>query len=126
MHGLRINDLAPQGFLAYDLRDFLALLGDDANTLLWHVVGDVWATGERSDELEKLADSKERVPSGRLIELASAVTQVIDGEFAGYLPQDDEPWVIIRAIDSSYYEFICRAPEILRRARDRFVHAIDC
>ena len=45
MHGLRINDLTPQGFLACDLRVFLALLGDDVKPLMWDVVGDVWATG---------------------------------------------------------------------------------
>ena len=126
MHGLRIKDLVSQGFLACDLRDFLALLGDAARPLQWRVSGDVWATGERSEELESLADSGECVSNDVLTELARAVSQVVDGEFVGYQPGDDAPWVIIRAIDSSFYEFFCREPSVLQRTRDRFVEVTDC
>ncbi len=126
MHGLRIKDLAPQGFLACDLRDFLKLLGEAACPLRWRVSGDVWATGPQSEELESIANSDLRITSEKLAELAQAVNQVIDGEFVGYLPGEDEPWVIIQAIDSSYYEFFCSEPSMLQRARDRFVDVVDC
>jgi hypothetical protein len=126
MNGVRIKDLVPQGFLACDLRDFLALLGDAALPLQWRVSRDVWATGKRSDELESLADEDVRISTEKLSELARAVTQVIDGDFAGYEPNVDEPWVLIRAVDSSYYEFFCDEPAVLQKVRKRFVEVSNC
>ncbi len=102
------------------------MLDDTAFELRWLVVGKVWATGERCLELEALADSELTVTNHKLVELACAVTQVIDGEFVRYKPGETEPWVIIRAIDSTYYEFICRDKAVLDRARDLFGEVTEC
>jgi hypothetical protein len=126
MRGIRVKDLVAQGYLACDLRDFLDLLGATAVSSQWLVSGDVWATGERSQELEALGDVPTRIPGLLLRELADGVTQVIDGEFAGYEGTDAEPWVISRAVDSSYYELFCREKASLRKARERFRNVCDC
>jgi len=126
MRGLRIKDKAPRGYLACDLRDFFEILGASASGLRWLVVGDVWATGERSQELESLANSGKHVSTDKLKELAEAVTQVIDGEFAGYRLGDEAPWVIVRAIDSAYFELMCGDEAILENVRKRFADVSAC
>jgi hypothetical protein len=126
MHGIRVKDLAPQGHLSCDLRDFLDLLGDTADSSQWRVTGDVWAIGTQAEELEACGDAPTPIPGFRLRQLASAVSQVIDGEFTGFRADDHHPWVVIRAVDSSYYEFFCQEPAILKRARERFRDTAEC
>lgn len=126
MKGIRVKDLVPQGYLAFDLRDFLDLLGEAAYSSHWLISGEVWATGDRAQELEALADGLTRIPGVRLRELAGAVHQVIEGEFAGFNAAEAEPWVAIHAVDSSYYEFFCRDDAILQTVKERFRAVAEC
>lgn len=126
MHGIRVRDLAPQGYLACDLRDFLDLLGEATDCSQWLVSEDTWAIGDRADELETLGDGLTRIPGSQLRALAGAVTQVIDGEFTGYKPAETRPWVVIRAVDSSFYEFFCCEATMLQKARESFRAIVEC
>jgi hypothetical protein len=118
MRGIIVRDLVPAGFLQHDLADYLDLLGDIASGSLWGVDG-VWATGPRSDELATL-NGREGVPGSLLCELARSVDQVIDGEFRCHLTGEGEPWAVVRAVDSTRYEFYCRDEVLLASVRGRF------
>jgi hypothetical protein len=110
MRTIQIHDLK-QGALALDLREILAALGPRAHATYW-TVSDVAssdqaldATGDGADALEELALSGERTAGTRLIDIARTVSQTIWGEFRGYSDKAAaEPWIVIVAVDSSWFE----------------------
>jgi hypothetical protein len=109
MMAVKIRDMAPyQGFLTVDLRHVLGCLGSRALASEWRV-HDVWATGEAASAL---ADLKEQsaVSGPVLHDLANRVNQVIDGMFTGFDPGSTTAWVIIEAVDSTYY--VVHSPDI--------------
>jgi hypothetical protein len=60
------------------------------------------------------------VSGRRLAELAKGLYQTIDGTFIAFDKPGDAPWVIIRAVDSSFLEVESTDEEVLRRIRARF------
>lgn len=63
------------------------------------------ATGEGGERLEGLAQYDGQLSGSDLASLAEKPQQIIWGEFVGSTPtQSDKPWVIIRAVDSTFYE----------------------
>jgi hypothetical protein len=114
MATLRIYDLK-QHVLAVDLRDLLRLLAPRSLEANWIVStvkssksGQEWfeATGEGGERLEELAqDNNTPLLGFDLAALAENTRQVIWGEFVGSGPtQSDKKWVMIRAVDSTFYE----------------------
>jgi len=113
MTTLRVYDLKDQ-VLALDLRDLLRLLAPRSFKARWVVstvksskLGHEWfeATGEGGERLEGLAQHDGQISGSDLAALAENTRQVIWGEFVGSAPtQSDKPWVIIRAVDSTFYE----------------------
>lgn len=104
---LRIHDAQPGGGLAFDLRDILAVLQPRAGNAEWevyHADEEFWVTGEDTRAIEALVGSGERVPGKTLSSLANEIHQVIWGEFRAFDGAAAKPWVIVRAIDSSYFE----------------------
>ncbi len=79
------------------------------------------ATGLGADQLETLAASGSRIPGAVLLDIAKNVHQVIWGEFADYADREGpEPHVIIRAVDSSFYEISSDDPLLLDRLKLAF------
>jgi hypothetical protein len=106
--------------LAFDLRDVLGAIGDKGNDSVWRV-SDVEASGgESALALESAADSGRNLTWTELRDLARGVVQVIDGVFIGRLPGKVEPWLIIRAVDSSAYDIESNDEDVLRRVRSAF------
>lgn len=113
MATLRVYDLKDH-VLALDLRDLLRLLAPRSLEARWIVStvksskpGHEWfeATGEGGERLEGLAQDDGQLSGSDLAALAENTRQVIWGEFVGSAPaQSDKPWVIIRAVDSTFYE----------------------
>lgn len=113
MKTLRVYDLNDH-VLALDLRDLLRLLAPRSLETNWVVSrvksskpGHEWfeATGEGGEQLEGLAKDNAQLSGSELAALAENTWQVIWGEFVGWAPtQSDKPWVIIRAVDSTFYE----------------------
>jgi hypothetical protein len=88
-------------------------------------VRDVWATGDKSAvELESFDDTT-TVSGQRLCELAEDVTQVIDGVFSGFESGSAEPWVVIDAVDSSYYLVRSDDSSVLDAIRSTFRQVSD-
>ena len=130
MQGIKIKDLVSNSHvLAVDLRHVLDLLGERAMHSSW-LASDVWATdkdaGEAAQELEKLADGRTYIPGDHLCRVAHKLRQVIDGEFAAFNKGDDSPWIIIRAVDSSFYEVFSPETDVLRTVREAFQQVSDC
>jgi hypothetical protein len=79
------------------------------------------ATGDGEAALEELARSGARVAGTRLIEIARDVRQIIWGEFKGYADGAvDEPWIVIVAVDSSWFEIHSDDEAVLARIRKAF------
>lgn len=103
MHGVEIHDMHPSGYLALDLRDIVECLGSAAEERVWTCKW-VECTGEATPELTALSDSGESFAGHRLAALARRVDQVIDGDFLGTQPGETTPTLVIRAVDSSWWE----------------------
>jgi len=129
MKGIVIRDMVNQDYLAVDLRHVLDLLGERAINSQWQAL-EIWAT-EKGDtgaarELEELAESHIPIAGNRLHRIANNLVQVIDGEFRAFEHGESSPWVIIRAIDSSYYEVFSPQKKVLSTVRGAFSDVSDC
>jgi len=117
MKGIRIKDLHEGKYLSFDLVDVLPLLGERATRSKW-LVSDIWATMKQIDqsmELDRSWFSWEELQS-----LATGAQQIIDGRFEGYEVDEEKPWVIVLAVDSSYWEIISSDTEVIEAVAARF------
>ncbi|MFT4161622.1 hypothetical protein [Shinella sp.] len=124
MATLRIYDLK-EHVLALDLKDLLRLLAPRSLEANW-IVSTVKfskpehehfeATGEGGEQLEELAQGNARLSGFDLAALADSTRQVIWGEFVASAPtQLDKTWLIIRAVDSTFYEIDTDDETVLRK-----------
>ena len=125
MHGIRIRDLTERNVLAVNLHRVLELLGERAIRSRWKA-SEVWAPGEEGSELEKLADGRTLLDGMDLVRLASIIVQVIDGEFQAFDLGNSSPWVIICAVDSTYYAIFSPEKSVLDKVRASFREVSDC
>jgi hypothetical protein len=108
MEKLRIFD--SDGFgLAYDLRDVLRVLAPRSLAAKWTIrTPDAWpfeATGAGGERLEELAEVSAQISGDELLAIADYTVQVIWADFVGALFDDpSHAWLIIRAVDSSFFE----------------------
>lgn len=127
MATLRIYDLHQRASVI-DLRHVLDLLAPRSRQANWAVATvkssvEEWfeVTGPGGSELEKLLDATTRISREALSRLANEIQQVIWGAFIGYLAVEaTEPWVIIRAIDSTFYEITTLDATVLDRVRSAY------
>ena len=121
MEAVTIHDTRPLGsisVLTYDLADLLALAGPDALASSWSCKI-VECLGPRADEIHRAAESGS-VKGARLAELAAGITQTIDGVFEATLPDEDRPWLVLRAIDGCYFVVVTRSGPLLAEVRRQF------
>jgi len=118
MTGIRIKDMGANRVLAFDLRDILRLLGEDAITSTW-TASCVECTGPNSEQLHESSDRGEKIEGARLFAITEGIGQVIDGDFSGDL-DGDTPWITIRAVDSSFFEVITDRSAVIETLRARF------
>ncbi len=124
MNGIMIKDLEPnRNALAVDLRHVLSALGSRALNSEWRVL-EVWAEGTAQSEFESF-DGSELISGQRLATLACNVRQVIDGEFSAFEHGNKSPWVVIEAVDSTYYTVRSDEATILAKVRSAFVDVAD-
>ncbi len=125
MHTVRIYDMT-DGMLDFDLRHILAALGAQAIECSWMVSGVAAydaafdATGGQAGPLEELATSAggSRRSAARP---RQRTQQVIWGEFQAYTDASATvPVLIVRAIDSSFYEVATNDSYVLRNLRATF------
>ena len=125
MRGVIIRDGTTAGEiesgLQFDLADVLAALGERVAISRWRARG-LWYTSRDEKDIEPL----ERLADGAILEgqellaCLPRVQQIIDGEFQARIAEAEEPWVIARAVDSSWWEILSDDPAVLAAMRARF------
>ena len=134
MSVLEIHDKKPAtnglgSFLSFDLRDIINQLAPLSLQAVWIVCPVKFfksdeelfeATDVGGKSLEKLAESDSLISGLELAAIAEKTRQVIWGQFIGHLPNSSEPWVVISAIDSTFYEIISDDETVLSKIRSGF------
>jgi len=119
-----IKDLeAGRNVLAVDLRHVLSALGPRALTSEWRV-REVWAEGDANLRLEAF-DKSELIAGQQLVALAQDASQIIDGEFGAFESGQSVPWVVVEAVDSTYYAVRSDDSSVLAQVRSAFHDVID-
>lgn len=77
------------------------------------------------DHLEILAASGTSVSGAILLQYAHKTYQVIWGQFVATLPEQADAWVVIRAIDSTFYEITTSDEEVLAKIRATYKDVHD-
>lgn len=120
MQTLQIHDCLPSERILVDPRVVITILGERAIRASWQVAGvdryheAVMIVGDGAAEhLEALSRSQSRISGALLSELVHRVSQIIWGELTAYEEGEDAPWVIVRAIDSSWCEVETDDEEVL-------------
>ena len=124
MQGIGIHDLTDGG-LSFDLRELLAELGHRGQNAWWRARTRVWYIAE---SVVPALDTEE--PPGNWVRgsdlmNAPGLTQVVDGVIEGVddatMPQSEvTPWVVLRAVDSSWWEVYTDDIDVLAAMRKRF------
>lgn len=129
MATLWIHDLK-ETCLAFDLVDLLELLSPKSLQTSWTIStvksidpNQEWfeATGEAGKKLEELAERDAKITGSELLKFARESYQVIWGEFlASSNDVEMDIWVIIRAIDSSFFEIVTLDEVVIRKIKTHF------
>ena len=119
MRGITISDSTPDGFLAVNLIDILGIIAPAISTTKWQITN-LECLGRTAEKLEQLADDKQLISTELLLQLATEITQIVDGKFQGYFLNENQPWLIIAAVDSSAYDVETVDENILNQIRQQF------
>jgi hypothetical protein len=118
-------DRDARNLLAFDLADILHTMTDDVLASRWTCRGVDALGGPAADELERLSDDEATISGETLLQLAEGITQTINGEFGAYKPDDTQPWLIIRAIDSTAFDVISSDDNVIAAIRRSFSDVAD-
>jgi len=118
MNGVEIHDMHPRGYLAFDLQDILFCLRDEVIARTWKAEG-VECTGQATPDFALIEENSNVLSGSRLIELSQQVKQIIWGTFTGRLPNEEAGSIVIKAIDSSFWE-VFASNENIAKLRPRF------
>jgi hypothetical protein len=115
------TEAGARGALDFELEDVLAALGPAVLTSQWRCSG-LWciAKDDRDVDLFDRLPTLDGLISGEtLLRACGRVSQFIDGEFEGAAAGRD-PWIIVRAVDSSFWEAFSDRQDVLDAIRARF------
>ncbi len=124
---IAIYDLDSSGVLSVDLRKVLRALNKIVLHANWSV-NRVYYQGEKFEvvgtvakELEQLALSKERILTSELEKISRTKHQLIWAEFRAYeTPNEGTPFLLIRAVDSSWFEILSEDPAVISSINTTF------
>jgi len=115
---------ASTGLLAITLGDLLRIVGEAVHASSWRLAG-VEALGASADELHTASDAGAVVTGEDLLRIAEGVDQVIDGYFRAYRTGEHEPWLILRAVDSTSWDVASKSSHTLDAIRQQYSHVLD-
>lgn len=124
----RIHD-SHNMFLTVELQGLLEQLAPRSLECVWRIstvrsskTGGEWfeATGPASERLDAMAHANAVIDGMALSKLGREIRQVIWGEFTGMSPSSTDPWIVIRAIDSSFYEVTTQDEEVIAMIAARY------
>jgi len=124
MRGVTISDKDARGVLAFDLRDILKYLPNVADSE-WEVGRLEYVAATPVEAFERTSDTEERIAGTDLIRLANEIDQLVEGEVRGYPRGGREPWVIVRAVDSTSFDVLATREDVLEALRRNFADVVD-
>jgi hypothetical protein len=101
-----------------DAASVLDALGPPAHGLVWRVAVDEMAPGD-----ERLLAASPPLPTAALRALVGPEVQIIDGALVGF--DGDAQRVLVRAVDSSWWDVESEDEELIARIRAAFPDAIE-
>lgn len=123
MRGTTILDQDSRGCLSFDLKDVLHAIGSEVEESDWEIES-IESLGEGATILQEVSAERRRISGSELMALANRVYQVIDGEFRAIRKNEAQPWLVIRAVDSSGYDVFCEAAAVHERLEESFKHVV--
>ena len=128
---LRICDLKHDTpALEVDLNSCLAALEPFGSGFVWQIASIVderdgetlfEVTGDLKSTFENLITKQQRIPFNDLVGLSELTHQLTWAELRGFVhAQEPEPVIVIRAIDSTFFEIETERPEIIERVKKCF------
>ena len=122
MQGLKIKDLKQTelgGFLNFDLEEIFSAIGNPVIVSTWRC-HNVECTGENAERLYELSEEGESVSGKELVEIVAGIFQTIDGEFEAYRDGKEDPWLVVNAVDSSWFEVFSVDSAVLESIKSSF------
>jgi hypothetical protein len=122
MQGLKIKDLRQTelgGFLNFDLEEIFSAIGNPVIVSTWRC-HNVECTGENAERLYELSEEGESVSGKELVEIVAGIFQTIDGEFEAYRDGKEDPWLVVNAVDSSWFEVFSVDSAVLESIKSSF------
>ena len=129
MFGIKIKDSKRSGggssFLSFDLRDILAAVGEPVFASRWRC-RDLCYTAVRDGRFDEFREARRKFTGEEMVQFAGSIHQTIDGRFeARGGGAAKRPWLVILAVDSSWFEVWSSKREVLERVRARFEKVSD-
>ncbi len=125
MKYVSIRDSDSQGNLMFDVADVIHALGDTARQLVWRATC-VEAFGRAKQQLEGWGDAGSLKSGEEFAKLADDIDQIVEGEFIGRVSPEGRILLIIRAVDSSYFDVLFLSDFAVEDAlRDAFTDVSD-
>jgi hypothetical protein len=126
MAGIRIHDRTDDDVLAFDLSDLLEALGKEAELSAWKCsVGECIPKDGGRPDLEDAYNAATRLSGAEILALAGETLQIVDGAFEAYRRGERQPWIVLEAIDSTYWEVFAATADDLSPLRRRFSEVED-
>ena len=123
MFGIKIQDSTrPAGggaWLSFDLRDILHSIGEPALESEWRGRG-LYYLLMRDGVCGEFDEARRDFSGKEFVEFAATVHQTIDGEFTAKKPGSNKAWLVIEAVDSSWFEVWSTKPQVLDRLKLKF------
>jgi hypothetical protein len=108
-----------EGGLGFDLAEVLDALGPRVVRSAWTIEGLNYVSRDETDIPVLHSGEGERVLGAELLSILPNLLQVIDGEFRAF-EAEGEPWVTLRAVDSSWWDVVSEDSAALSAIRDQF------
>ena len=126
MQGIKIED-SNQGehgrYLNFDLKEILLPVRNYVLDSNWRC-NNVECIGQNSVQLHKLSDETSIISGDELLWIVSGIQQTIDGEFEAFRGEKI-PWLLVKAIDSSYFEVWSDNLAVLETVKSNFRKVTD-
>jgi hypothetical protein len=127
MKGLKIKDSRKTelgSFLKFDLKEIFSAIGEPVRVSTWRC-HNVECTGENAQRLYEVSEKGESVSGKELVQIVAGIFQTIDGEFEAYRDGKEDPWLVVNAVDSSWFEVLSVDSAVLERIRSSFQHVSE-
>ena len=103
MHRARVSDKS-DGHLSFDLEDLVRPVENRARESDWLcLVAEAIPKANGPEALEEAFADQALTPGADFLELAKQTRQVIDGKFEAFREGESEPWLVLEAVDSSFW-----------------------